>query len=131
MCAEAIDNMKALLQERTSLDGQIKDATQKFNSMCAAVKSGYFPRWDQILKEVAHAIPTGARIHSLSSNGGSTVRLEGEALSYEAVELFLDKLSKCEHIKSASLAATEKDSELNKWIKYTINCSLTGREDYP
>jgi Tfp pilus assembly protein PilN len=128
---KAIENMGALLQERTLLDGQIKDATQKLSNMSAAVKSGYFPRWDQILKEVASAIPTNARINSLSNEGSSTVRLEGQAISYEAVELFLAKLGRCEHIKSASLAGTEKDSESNKWVKYIINCSLSDQKDYP
>jgi Tfp pilus assembly protein PilN len=131
MRTKAIENIGALLQERTLLDGQIKDATQKLNNMSEAVKSSYFPRWNQILIEIASAIPKNARIHSFSSNGSSTARLEGQAISYEAVKLFLDALSRCEHIKSASLAGTEKDSESNKWIKYTINCSLSDQKEYP
>jgi Tfp pilus assembly protein PilN len=125
MRAKAIENMRTLLHERASLDKQIEDATQKLSNMSAAVRSGYFLRWDQILEQIARAIPRNVRIRSLSSDGGSTVTLEGQAASYEAVELFRDMLNKCEHIKSASLAGTEKDSESNKWIKYTINCSLT------
>jgi hypothetical protein len=56
--------------------------------------------------------------------------LEGQALSYEAVELFLDMLSNCQHVKSASLAETEKVSKSDKWIRYSIGCSLTDGKEY-
>ena len=130
MRMEAIGNMRTLLHERTLLDEQMKDATQKLNNMSAAARGDCFLRWDRILEQVARAIPRNVRIHSLSSDGGSMMTLEGQALSYEAVELFVDMLSRCEHIKSASLAGTEKDSESNKWIRYTIGCSLTDRKEY-
>lgn len=130
MRTEAIENMRTLVHEQTLLDGQIKDEAQKLNNMGAVVRSGYFHRWDRILEQIAHAIPRNVRICSLSSNGGSMITFEGQALSYEAVELFRDMLSRCEHIKSASLAGTEKDSESDKWIKYTIGCSLTDRKEY-
>jgi Tfp pilus assembly protein PilN len=127
---EAIENMRTLSHERTLLDEQVKDASQRLSNMSAAVRSGYFLRWDRVLAQVAHAIPRNVRICSFSSDGGSMITFEGQALSYEAVELFLDMLSRCEHIKSASLAGTEKDSESNKWIKYTIGCSLTNLKEY-
>ena len=127
---EAIENMRALLHEWTLLDEQVKDASQKLSSMGVATRDDYFLRWDRILDQVARAIPRSVRIHSLSSNGGSMLMLEGQALSYEAVELFLDMLSNCKHIKSASLARTEKDSESDKWISYSIGCSLTDRKEY-
>ncbi len=130
MRAEAIENMRALLHERTSLDEQVKDTSQKLSSMGVATRDDYFLRWDQILNEVARAIPRSVRISSLSSDGGSMITLEGQTFSYEAVELFLDMLSNCEHIKSASLAETQKGSESDKWIKYSIGCLLTDRKEY-
>jgi Tfp pilus assembly protein PilN len=130
MREEAIGNMRTLSHERTLIDEQIKDATQKLNNMSAASRGDCFLRWDKILEQVARAIPRAVRIHSLSSNGGSMMTLEGQAPSYEAVELFLNMLSKCEYIKSASLAGTEKVGESDKWIQYTINCSLTDRKEY-
>ncbi len=130
MRTEAIGNMRALLHEWTLLDEQVKDTSQKLSSMGVAARDDYFLRWDQILDQVARAIPRSVRIHSLSSDDGSILMLEGQTLSYEAVELFLDMLSNCKHIKSASLARTEKDSESDKWIRYSIGCSLTDRKEY-
>jgi len=130
MRAEAIENMRALLHERTLLDEQVKDTSQKLSSMGVAIRDAYFLRWDQILNEVARAIPRSVRIHSLSSNSGSMLMLEGQAFSYEAVELFLDMLNNCRHIKSASLTRTGRYSESDKLIRYSIDCSLTDRKEY-
>jgi Tfp pilus assembly protein PilN len=130
MHTEAIGNMRALLHERTLLDKQAKDVSQKLSKMNAAVRGGYFLRWDRILTQIARAIPRSVQIRSLSSDGSSMIMLEGQALSYEAVELFLDMLSNCEHVKSASLAGTEKVSKSDKWIRYSIGCSLTDGKEY-
>jgi len=130
MRTEVIGNMRALLHERTLLDKQAKDVSQRLSNMSAAVRGGYFLRWDRILTQIARAIPRSVQIRSLSSDGSSMITLEGQALAYEAVELFLDMLSNCEHVKSASLAGTEKVSGSNKWIRYSIGCSLTDRKEY-
>lgn len=130
MRTEAIENMRALLHERTLLDEQLKDTSKNLSNMSAAVRDDYFLRWDQILAQIARVIPGSVRIRSLSSNDSSTIVLEGQALSYEAVELFLDMLSNCEYIESASLAGTKKDSKSDKWIRYSIGCSLTDRKEY-
>ncbi len=130
MHTEAIGNMRALLHERTLLDKQAKDVSQRLSNMSAAMRSDYFLRWDRILTQVARAIPRSVQIRSLSSDGSSMIMLEGQALSYEAVELFLDMLSNCEHVKSASLAGTEKVSKSDKWIRYSIGCSLTDGKEY-
>jgi len=130
MHTEAIGNMRELLHERTLLDKQAKDVSQRLSNMSAAMRGDYFLRWDRILDQVARAIPRSVQIRSLSSDGSSMIMLEGQALSYEAVELFLDMLSNCEHVKSASLAKTEKGSKSDKWIRYSIGCSLTDRKEY-
>jgi Tfp pilus assembly protein PilN len=130
MHTEAIENIRVLSHEQRLLDEQVKDASQRLSNMGAAIRSYSFLRWDQILSQIARAVPKSVQIHSLSSDGSSVIMLEGQARSYEAVELFLNMLSKCEHVKSASLAGTEKVSESDKWIRYSIGCSLTDRKEY-
>jgi hypothetical protein len=48
--------------------------------------------------------------------------LKGLAQSNEAVYWFADRLNKSEHINSASIAQTERDSK--GLISYEINCTL-------
>jgi Tfp pilus assembly protein PilN len=130
MHTEAIENMRALSRERILLDEQVKDTSQRLSNMNAAMRGTYFLRWDRILTQIARVIPRSVQIRSLSSDGSSMLMLEGQALSYEAVELFLDMLSNCEHVKSASLAGAEKVRKSGKWIRYSIGCSLTDRKEY-
>jgi Tfp pilus assembly protein PilN len=130
MRTDVVENMRTLSHERALLDEQVKDASQRLSNVSTAARGDYFLRWDRILEQIARAIPRNVRICSLSSGSDSTVMLEGQALSYEAVELFLKTLSKCEYIKSALLVGTEKDSESDKWIKYSVSCLLTERKEY-
>jgi hypothetical protein len=50
--------------------------------------------------------------------------LEGQALSYEAVHLFVDMLNAGEYIESASLTGTKRDNRSGGLLRYSINCSL-------
>jgi Tfp pilus assembly protein PilN len=127
---EAVGNMRTLSHERILLDEQVKDISQRLSNMNAAMRGDYFLRWDRILTQIARAIPKSVQIRSLSSDGSSMIMLEGQALSYEAVDLFLDMLSNCEYVKSTSLSGTEKVSKSGEWIRYSIGCSLTDGKEY-
>lgn len=50
--------------------------------------------------------------------------IEGQALSYDAIDLFVDELNACEHVKSASLLGTKKRSWDSSLVGYTVGCSL-------
>jgi len=130
MRTEALEDMQILLQERTSLDRQVKEKSENLSNISSGARSSNFLRWDLVLEQIAYAIPGSVQIRSLSSDSGSMIVLEGQALSYEAVELFVDTLGKCDCIKSASLAGTEKDGKSNRWVRYSIGCSLIDRKEY-
>lgn len=117
-------NMKESLNERASLNEQIVSVSEKFNSMNIVLKPGSFLKWGQILDGVRLAIPEKVRITNLSSKDNSKLLLHGQALSYNAVYRFVDRLNTCEHIESASLIETKKDSGSENLVSYSISCSL-------
>jgi Tfp pilus assembly protein PilN len=117
-------NIKELLNEQALLNKQIVSVSEKLNSMNAVLKPRSFLRWGQILDGVRLAIPKKARVTELSSGASSKLLLYGQALSYEAVYLFVDMLNNCKHIKSASLIKTKKDSGSRNLVSYSIGCSL-------
>jgi hypothetical protein len=92
--------------------------------MNAILSAGSFLRWDLILNEIRAATPKTVRITNLFSDDNSRVLFRGQALSYESIDLFVDILNDSEHIESASLIGTEKDSELSSLVIYSISCSL-------
>ena len=122
--AQLHQNVQKGLNKQTFLDEQLADITEKLKSMNAASGTGALLKWGQILNDIRFAIPKTARITSLSSSSNSKILLEGQALSYEAVHLFVDMLNAGEYIESASLIGTQKDKESGGLLRYSINCSL-------
>jgi len=102
----------------------IANTSENLDGMNAILSAGSFLRWDLILNEIRSAIPKTVRITNLFSDDNLKVLFRGQALSYESIDLFVDILNDSEHIESASLIGTEKDSELSGLITYSINCSL-------
>lgn len=117
-------NTKELLNERASLNEQIVSVSEKLNSMNIVLKPRSFLKWGQILDGVRLAIPKGVRVTNLSSGDNLKMLLYGQALSYDAVYLFVDMLNNCKHIESASLIETKKDDTSRDLVNYSISCSL-------
>ena len=100
-----------LLNEQQTLKEQIKEVSEKPNQLNNLLKSRYEVDWANILNDVKKCTPKTVRITKLYNNDNSGMRLEGQALSYESVRLFVNMLNKSDYINSASLTETMKDEE--------------------
>jgi len=99
-----------LLREQESLDRQIE------------LLSGL--DWAGILEDVRSRTPGAVRITNLYSKGNTEMHLEGLALSYEVVRLFVKMLNESDYISSASLNM-RREEKAGGLVMYTINCALT------
>ena len=117
-------NIQTLLNEQALLNEQVANISENLGGMSAILSAGHFLRWDQILNEIRTTIPKTVRITNLFSDDNSRVLFKGQALSYESIHLFVDMLNSSDHIESASLIGTEKDSELSGLVTYSVSCSL-------
>lgn len=113
-----------LLSKQGLLDGQIKQLSDRPDRIEILSESRDL-QWVRILNDIRNATPKTVRITNLSDKGDSGLFLQGLALSYEGVHLFVDMLGKSEHIDSVSLRGTTKDKRGSELIRYTIDCSLT------
>ena len=77
------------------------------------------------LTDIQNCTPKNVRITKLYDNGNSEMRLEGMALSYESVRLFVNMLNRSDYISSASMTDATKNEQAGGVIMYIINCSLT------
>ncbi|MFZ0034622.1 MAG: pilus assembly protein PilM [Sedimentisphaerales bacterium] len=116
--------IKELLNEQALLDKQIADVSGEFKGMNAVLKPTSFLKWEQILDEVRFAIPKKVWVTDISGDDGSKMLLYGQALSYDAVYLFVQKLNDSKHIVSASLIETKKDSQSKDLVLWSVSCSL-------
>ncbi|MBA7646184.1 hypothetical protein ES703_53946 [subsurface metagenome] len=114
-----------LLSEQESLDRQIELLSERPARLKDILDSRYSLDWAGILEDVRSRTPGTVRITNLYSKGNTEMHLEGLALSYEVVRLFVEMLNKSEHISSASLTETVREDEGGGLVMYTINCLLT------
>lgn len=124
-----LKNTYALLREQRFIDARIKRLSDMPDRLEEILSSHNDIGWPGLLNDIRNGTPGTLRITSLLSKGNSRMSLQGTALSYEAVRLFVNMLNRSEHIGSASLTEAEKDdTESGRLVRYAINCSLTPQK---
>jgi Tfp pilus assembly PilM family ATPase/Tfp pilus assembly protein PilN len=113
-----------LLKEQELLDRQIKQLSDIPAQLSNILGSRLSMDWAKILEDVRKLTPKNIRIISLYSRDSSEMYLEGMAISYETIHLFVEMLNNSDYISSASLIETTKENEANGFIMYTIDCKL-------
>jgi Tfp pilus assembly protein PilN len=120
--AHLLQDTHTLVKERASVNKQINAVSNKLNQTNEVLGSHRDTDWPGLLNDIGKGIPRTVCITSLSGGAGPGMSLKGLAQSNEAVYWFADRLNKSEHINSASIAQTERDSK--GLISYEINCTL-------
>ena len=113
-----------LLREQESLDGKIQQLSERPSRLKGILDSRYSLDWAGILEDVRSQTPKTVRITNLYSDGNTKMHLDGFALSYETVHLFVRMLNQSDYISSASLNETVREEKTGGLVKYVINCSL-------
>jgi len=125
---QSLQNISELLKEEQLLDRRIKQLSEGLGRLNEILSSRGDSDWPGLLNDLRSRAPKTVRVTNLFSKGSSRMFLEGLALSYESVYLFVNMLDKSEHLDSASLIEAEKDKEENGLVRYAISCSLTPKE---
>ncbi len=112
-----------LLREQESLNRQIGLLSERPARLKSILDSRYSLDWASILEDVRSRTPGAVRITKLYSKGNTEMHLEGLALSYEVVRLFVKMLNESDYISSASLNM-RREEKADGLVMYTINCSL-------
>ena len=118
-----------LLKEQELLDRQIKQLSERPARLSSILGSRHAMDWADILEDVRNRTPKTVRIINLSSRDSSRMYLEGLAISYEAIHLFVKMLNNSNYISSASLTETIKEDEGDGLIRYIIDCSLKQEKE--
>jgi type IV pilus assembly protein PilM len=115
----------ALLQEQQLVDEQIGILTGRLGRINGVLSSHRDIEWVGILNYIRRVTPKTVQITNLSSVDNNRMYLSGSGLSREAVYLFVNMLNKSQHLASASLIETGKNSDRDKLISYAIDCYLS------
>ena len=125
---QSSQNISELVKENKLLDRRIKQSSDGPGQLKVILSTHRDSNWVGLLSDLRARAPKTVCITNLFSKGSSRIFLEGLALSYESVRLFVNMLDKSEHVDSASLIETEKDDEESGLVRYAISCSLKSRE---
>jgi Tfp pilus assembly PilM family ATPase len=118
-----------LLNEQEKLDRQIKQLSDIPAELSNILGSRPSVDWAGILNDVKKRTPKTIRIINLFSRDSSTMYLEGMAISYEMIHLFVQMLNDSIYISSASLTETTKEEKGNGFIMYRIDCVLKPEKE--
>jgi len=122
--ADLSQDTYTLLKEQELLDKQIKQLSDIPEQLSSILGSRLTMDWAGILEDVRKLTPKTVRIINLSSRDNSGMYLEGLAISYETIHLFVSMLNSSDYISSASLSETTKEDTENGFIMYRIDCTL-------
>jgi len=133
---QSLQDISELRREERLLDGRIKQLSEGPGKLNKILSSRHDSDWPGLLNDLRNRTPKTVCITNLKSSGNSRIFLEGLALSYESVHLFVNMLDESEHLDSASLIGAEKYGEGSRsagspedgLVRYAINCSLTPEE---
>jgi len=123
-----LHGMHTLLRDSELIDRQIKQLSDAPDQLTGLLSSRRDMDWVRLLGDLSSGTPKTVRITNLFSKDNSKIRLEGLAMSYESVRLFVDMLDKSDYIYSASLIDAARDNEGDGLVRYVINCSLTPQK---
>jgi Tfp pilus assembly PilM family ATPase/Tfp pilus assembly protein PilN len=123
-----LHDMSKLIRENSQINTQIEQLSGGPDQLNEILNSRRDLDWTGLLDDLRKNTPKSIRIVSLRSQGEAAVTIEGLALSYQSVHLFVSMLNRCEHIKSASLIETEKDEQYSGLVTYTISCALMSNK---
>ena len=114
-------NTKMMLTEQLKLDKDEKQISDKLDNVISVIKTDSSFQWGQILQNIGLVIPKNNRLTSIRSTE-SGMLLNGQALTYDAIYLFVDALNKCGNIKSAEIVNTTNNAQSSRIVSYTIRC---------
>ncbi|MBN2181861.1 MAG: pilus assembly protein PilM [Sedimentisphaerales bacterium] len=119
------EGTQALLNEQSLLQEQITEISSKLEQIDSTLETDTVWEWGQILNGIRLATPETVRITKLDSSDNSKILLSGQAVSYPAVNLFIEALNKCGNINSASLVGSRNNIQPGGLVEYSISCLLT------
>ena len=119
------DNVEQLLRDQRHINTQIANLSNKKEKMCKIfeVKKEYL--WPQILEDIRDNTPATLYITRISNSGGADLVLQGNATSFQSIHIFTKLLGESRHIKSATVAQTQKNLDVEGMVAYSIACVLS------
>lgn len=118
-------NMLALVDSKRDINGKTKLLENNLAAIQQAVDGRTWHSWAALLVELAGAVPQTILIEGLDARDDKTMKIEGLAINYEAVNSFVNLLEQSRKISSVSLNSAGQSTKFGGGlVDYSIICSL-------
>jgi Tfp pilus assembly protein PilN len=119
-------NTLELIQSKKDIGEKSRLAENTLAAVQRVVKDRNCHNWAKLLTDLANAVPQTVLIQNLQGKGDNLMKIDGLAVSFEAVNDFIGRLGKSKGITSVSLASASRNTKFgNGLIDYSIVCSLS------
>ncbi|MGB8226769.1 MAG: pilus assembly protein PilM [Sedimentisphaerales bacterium] len=118
-------NILALADSKKDINGKIKLIENNLAAIQNAVDGRTWHGWAALLVELAGAVPQTILMERLDTRDDNTMKIEGLAINYEAVNSFVNLLEQNRKISSVSLNSAGQSAKYGGGlIDYSIVCFL-------
>lgn len=128
---DPITNMELLLKRNNLIGAKITELSTKRAKISEIFEGDNTSNWAGILDDIRYRTPVTLCITRLNCPRALSLEIDGQSLSYRSVHLFADLLGQSEFIKSATVAATNRNRQIEGLISYSINCMLADNRGLP
>jgi Tfp pilus assembly protein PilN len=123
-------NLEQLTRAQTGINKSLRQTTESVNIIKTVFDNKIWYNWTFVLAELGKDTPMTVQIQKLWAQDSSKIQIEGLAVSYDAINDFIDRLNLCKVISSAQLTGTKQNTQYgNGLIDYSISCSLAHSKE--
>jgi type IV pilus assembly protein PilM len=127
--AKLPENIRKLMQEEAALDRKNEALTKNAQAVKSIISTSASKDWPKILRDIGYRTPKNLRITHLTAKNSTKMILEGQALSFDQVNMFIALLEKSPFIASVKLAKSQIDPAAHDLLSYNIICSFTADKE--
>jgi Tfp pilus assembly protein PilN len=127
--AKLPENIRTLMQEEAALDRKNEALTKNAQAVKSIISTSASKDWPKILRDIGYRTPKNLRITHLTAKNSTKMILEGQALSFDQVNMFIALLEKSPFIASVKLAKSQIDPAAHDLLSYNIICSFTADKE--
>ena len=118
------ESIEELLGHQRQVNEKIADLDSQKSGMRVINGADNAGLWCQVLQEISRKIPKTLDIKTLNSYDGTNLEIQGNALAFKSIHLFVELLAESELIETASVSETKKNDYGHGIVSYVIRCKL-------
>ena len=125
------ENLAQIIQEETAFEHHNTLLSEQLKAITEIRGKSSSNDWAKILQEIGVHTPRNLRITNLAAKDNKDLLIEGQAISFDQINMFAQLLEKSSSITSAKVVKSGIDPMTHSVLVYTIRCSLARDKGEP